>query len=228
MQHTSSSHTLSPAAQAANAERDGSVAPYLNDAAVKFHAVDACIGDAMKSIAHLYAHSDAEQKPKIEALEARLSFLRADAHSIRQDLQEARPKYNQSLAKDGQSQFNGAARGDARSVVTHLERQHRPAERLPGVLTPQLRAAALDAGQKKTPALENTLGSKQVRDHQPQPVPRPTPEFAQGADAAKHRAAMSADALRANERNAYLQALASDLRADRNAEATVERTPTLG
>lgn len=237
MQRSSMPAVLSPAAQAANAERDGSVSPYLRDAATKLQAIDAMIREARRSVMRLQAHSDPQQKEAIEKIEARLIGLGNDAYGIRETLSEATPKYGQTLGKNGLSQFNAAARGDARSVVHQLDRQQRPLERMPGVLTPELHAAALGSAQVKPArnaapvqrqhSSQTELGSEQVRNQQPKPVPRPTPEFAAGVDATKHRQEMAADSRRANERNEYLKSLASELSADRGEARDVQRTPTL-
>jgi hypothetical protein len=231
MQRTTGSQaTLSPAAQQANAERDGSVSPCIREAAAKMAAADRAISEAREAVARLAVHSDPPQKTAVGKTEEQVVRAGLDFHSARRSLQDAIPKYGQTLARDGKSQFNAAARGDARSIIPQVARQQRPAERLPGTVSPQLYAAAMSAGQVGQPVaavLQQGPGSQQVADDQPKPQPRPTRQFAAGADATAHRKAMSADATRAADRNAALRKLAEGLNKDHGhaAGASQEFTP---
>jgi len=210
-QSSSNNHqTLPQSVQQQNARRDDTISPYLGDAASKMSAASQALSEAHQAVERLYVHSDPKQQKALEEVQQQLHQTRSGLSGTRKALVEAKPDYNATLAKNGQSQFNAAARGDPRSLEPQIANQNRPAQK-PEVVTISAspseakdtplerkrgeakqgfnQAADAKPEVKQNPAVE----SEQVKNAKPEPHLRPSPELGSGADRTVHLQAKGKD-----------------------------------
>jgi len=175
------------------------------------------VGEVHKAVERLYIHSDPKQQKSLEEVQHQLHLTRNGLSSTRKALVEAKPDCNASLAKNGQSQFNGAARGDPRSIDVQTANQNRPAKK------PEVVTISASPGEAKDTPLERKRGqakenfnqtaagkdqamqqqpkveSEQVKNTKLEPHLRPSPELGSSADRTVHLQAKGKDNQRSRE-----------------------------